>query len=180
MKKESSRKPVLVKSQTSQLLHSCLLPCSLKSLLHPAGLFCFTWFVGTWGKVLVVIAKSQQLWKPSHCSPLALAPTCQHLLGASGELVLPHPPLYLVREEKSYQLPFPVFAELGIEAHSQSIPGAARATNFIPGLSSNYRTHCCPPQKCRSNSRRISTLSYVSCGLVRSFLSTLINIYIYL
>lgn len=137
MKKESSRKPVLVKSQASQLLHSRPLPCSLKSLLHHAGLFCVIWLVGTWGKVLVVTAKSLQLWKSSLCSPLALAPTCQHLPGASGELVLPDPGLYLVREESSDQLPFPVLAELGTEAHSQSIPGAARATYFIPSLPSS-------------------------------------------
>lgn len=57
-------------------------------------------------EVVVVIAKSLRLLKALHRSTLALAPTYHHFRGTSGELVLPDPLAYLIREENRYQIPF--------------------------------------------------------------------------
>lgn len=159
------------------------LPYCLRKLIHCAGPFC--WRGGM--EVMVVIAKSLRLWKPLHCSTLALVPTCHHFCGTSGELVLPDPPVCLIREENRYQIPFLClwffFWASDWGPLTKSMRCSQNGSISFPARLVLLQSLCAQclispvgrgpaPQKSRSISRLISILSCVSYRLVSSCLST--------
>ena len=169
VRRESSRKPTLFKFQASQLLHSFHLPCAPSLLSENPSVLCrallFHLVSRDVGQAGVGDAKSVQLLKLSHCSPLLLLPALTQ-----------HPMVSWHCQIRGYVWP-----------GRKTAIGSLFQYRLSWGLRTAHKAYMVqwdpalfPYLQGRVEAFPGWFLSRVSCGLVRSCLSTHMYIYIYI